>query len=134
MVEVDHVLAHRRAIQGAGEQAEDKRETVALVTADRQQKSFFRAPRIGKRPPFAIDHPAFRHRFATLCLGFHLAVRRDGGGHVEDDGRLPVRGDRDRDRIGGQQHVHPAPRRKMVGIADSEIYADHVVRKHFACV
>src|SRR5450759_1009269 len=50
MVEVDHLLAHRRRVQCAGEQANDKREPVPLVAADRQQKTFVRAPRVGERP------------------------------------------------------------------------------------
>ena len=49
VVEVDDVAAHRRAVQRAGEQAEDQRQAVALVAADRQQEAFVRALRIGQR-------------------------------------------------------------------------------------
>ena len=49
VVEVDHVLAHRRAVQRAGEQADDQRQAVALVAADRQQEAFLGALRVGER-------------------------------------------------------------------------------------
>ena len=39
-----------------------------------------------------------------------------------------------RDRIGREQHVEPAPRRQMIGIADREIEPDHIVRQRHAGV
>jgi hypothetical protein len=125
-VEVEHVLAHRRAVERAGEQADDQREAVALVAADRQQEAFVGTLRVEQRPALAVDHPAFGHRLASLRLRLDLAIRGDRGRHVEHDRRLVARGDGDRDRVGRQQHVEAAPRRQVIGVADREVETDHV--------
>src|SRR5450631_876131 len=68
VIEVDHVLAHRSAVQRSGEQADDECESVTLVSADRQEETLFGAARIGERLPVTIDHPALGHRLAALRL------------------------------------------------------------------
>ena len=115
-------------------QPDDEREPVALVVADRQQETFVGALRIGQRLALAVHHPADRHRLAALRLRFHLAVGRDGRRHVEHDRRLFARGHRDRERIGREQHVEPAPRRQVVRAADRHVDPDHVVLERHARV
>jgi hypothetical protein len=97
------------------------------VAADRQQEAFVRPRRIQQRPSLAIDHPAFGHHLAALCLGLDLAVGGDGRRHVQHHRRFLARRDAGRDRIGRQQHVHAAPGRQVVGVAHREVEADHVV-------
>ena len=129
-VEVDHVLAHGRAIQRAAQQADDQRQPVTLVAADGQQETFIRALGVGERLAFTVYHPAFGHHLAALCLGFHFAVGGHGGCHIEHDGRCaPARRQAHRQRVGGEQHVDATPRRQMVGAAHRHVEADHVVRE-----
>jgi hypothetical protein len=127
LVEIDDVGAIGGAVQSAGKEAEHQRQRRPLVAADRQQKAVIGARGVGKRPALPVDHPAFRHRFALLRGDLDLAVGGDRGGHVEHQRRLLERRHGDRDRVGRQQHVNPAPRRQVVGVADCEIDPDHVV-------
>jgi hypothetical protein len=61
----------RRAVERPGEEADDEREPVALVAADRQQQPSA-ALRIGEGLALAVDHPAFGHRLAALRFVFTL--------------------------------------------------------------
>jgi hypothetical protein len=131
-VEVEHVLAHRRPVQRAGKQSDDEREPVALVAADRQQEALVRALRVGDRTALAVDHPPLRHRLAQLCPRLDLAVGGDGRCHVQDHRGFLEGRNRRRDRVGGEEHVDPAPRRQVVRVADREVEPDHVVRERHA--
>jgi hypothetical protein len=128
-------LAHRGAIERAREEAEDEREPVALVAADRKEQALVeRALRIGDRFSLAIDDPALGDRFAALHRGLHLAEGGNRGRHVEHDRRLLLGRDRDRDRIRRQQQVEPAPGRKVVGASHREVEPDHAVLERHARV
>src|SRR5436309_6045602 len=59
LVEVDRVMTIRRAVERPGKQAENQCEAVALVTADRQEKTLIRARRISERLALTVDHPSF---------------------------------------------------------------------------
>ncbi len=125
-VEVDHVLAECRAVQGSGQEAEDQRQPIALRAADGQQKAFAGASGVGQRIAHAIDHPALRHGFAAQRLGLDLAIGGDRRRHVEHDRRVLPGGNGDGNRIGAQEHVRAAPWRQVVGAADGDVEADHV--------
>src|SRR6266511_5582666 len=55
-VEVDHVATECGTVQRAGKQAEDEREAIALVTADRKQEALFSSSRVSQRFAERVDH------------------------------------------------------------------------------
>ena len=125
-IHVDDVLAEKRAVQRAGEDADHQRQPVTLGAADRQQEAFIGPARIEQRFALAVDHVAFRHHLTALRQHLDLAVGRHRCRHVEDDGLFILGRDRNCDRVGRQQHRRAAPWRQVVGAANCGVDTDHV--------
>jgi hypothetical protein len=109
---VDHVPAKRRAVQSPGKQTDHKRQPISFRPANGNKKTLARALRIGQGFSFAVDHPAFRHRLATLRFQPDLAKRGVGRGHVQSNPRMSQTRHSDGDGIGAEQDFGPAPRRQ----------------------
>ena len=125
-IEVNHVAPHRCAAERSCQKPHHQCEAIALVATDWQQETFVSPLWIEQGAALSVDHPALGHHLAALGLCFDLAIGSNGGCHVQHDGRFDTGGDCSGDRIGRQQHIHPAPGRQVIGVANREVKPNHV--------